>query len=132
MRLFTASYTAEWSLRTGGGPPVGIRLLHSLVSPKPLALVNTQTSFRRGFPEGSSDEVPANRIILFEVGSYTNVDPRRSRGNVKPSASSGPHFGLATGLVMLIPAIRDRKANAISVTLKIAFVRFTVSPSQRN
>src|SRR6266487_1485820 len=132
MRLFNASYTAEWSLRTGGGPPVGTRLLHSLVPPKPLALVNIQTSFRRGFPEASSDEDPANRIILFEVGSYTDVDPTRSRGNVRPSASSGPHLGLATGLVTLIPAIRARKANTISVTLEITFVRFTVLPSQRN
>jgi len=87
----------------------------------PLAWVNIQTSFRRGFPEGSSSELPANRMILFEV-AYTNVDPLRSRGNVNCMAPTGAHFGLAAGLSGLIPAIRARKANTISVTLEIIFV----------
>src|SRR5262252_6022031 len=105
MRLFTASYTAEWRSRTGGRPPGGFSLLHAGLGlgVAPFALVSSQTSFRRGFPAAASAEDPANRIIVFEVGSYTDVGPERSRGNVKPTALSGPHFGLAVGLSVLIP-----------------------------
>jgi hypothetical protein len=87
----------------------------------PLAWVNIQTSFKRGFPEGSSSEVPANRMSLFEV-AYTDVDPLRSRGNVNCMAPTGAHFGLAGGLLALIAAVTARKAHIISVPLKIIFV----------
>src|SRR5438270_843736 len=94
----------------------------------PLAWVNIQTSFERGFPEGTSSEVPANRMILFEV-AYTNVDPLRRRGNVNCMALTGAHFGLASGLSVLIPAITTRQAHSISVTLEITFVRFIALPT---
>src|SRR5262245_45156919 len=94
----------------------------------PLAWVNTQTSFRRGLSKELSSENPANRMFLFEF-AYTNVDPARSKGNVNCWAPSGIHFGLASGLLVLIPAITTRKANSISVTLKIILVRFIVLPT---
>jgi hypothetical protein len=113
---------------------VVISLLHAGVGlgVAPFALVSSQTSFWRGFPAAASAEDPANRIIVFESGSYTDVDPLRSRGNVRPPGLSGPHFGLAVGLSVLIPAITARKPNTVSATLKIAFVRFTVSRCQGN
>src|SRR5438132_463290 len=79
MRLFAASYTAEWSLRTCG-EPLGIRLLHAPVPPNPLALVSTQTSFKRGSPAAASSDNPANRMIRFDEGSYTERSEERRVG----------------------------------------------------
>src|SRR2546429_213227 len=74
MRLFTASYTAEWLERTGAGASSGISWLHVAVPPLPLALVNFQTSFRRGCPACS----PIVKTL------WSLVQPRRQkRPNLK-------------------------------------------------
>jgi hypothetical protein len=72
-------------------------------------------------------------MILFEF-AYTDVEPPRSREYVNPAGLSDPfsgiHFGLTSGLLVLIPAVTTRKAHIISVTLKIIFVNFIALPSE--
>src|SRR5207244_357951 len=118
MRLFAASYTAEWSLRTCG-EPLGIRLLHAPVPPNPLALVSTQTSFKRGSPAAASSDNPANRMIRFDEGSYTEVDPLRNKGYVKPLGPNSVQLGLAA-------AIRAKKLLANSTILEINLACFII------
>jgi hypothetical protein len=92
---------------------------------KPLALVNTQRSLKRGAFGAGLFEAPANRMSLFEVGSYTVVAPARKSLYEYPlplpgfgSGASGLHLGGAA----LITAIRARKADMNNATLKIVLV----------
>src|SRR6266480_566995 len=103
---------------TGGGPG-------SQGGPKPLALVNTQRSLKRGASGPGRFEAPPNIMSSFEVGSYTVVAPSRKRSYEYPwplpgfgSGASGLHLGGAA----LITAIRARKADMTNATLKIILV----------